>query len=142
MQFRNFLKLFLLLLFAGLSACSVAGSNDPNKPVDVHVTATDYAFQSSMTTFKVGVPYHFIVTNQGTVEHEFMIVKPIKAGTMDMEEMDSMALADIEDDDLKPGTTATVDLTFTQPAPAGTLEFACHLPKHYEAGMKLPITVQ
>jgi uncharacterized cupredoxin-like copper-binding protein len=143
MQFRNLSKLLLIVLFAGLSACSAAGgSTNSNKPVDVHVTANEYAFQSSMTTFKVGVPYHFIVTNKGTVEHEFMIVKPIEAGTMDMEEMDSMALADIEDDDLQPGQTASVDYTFTKAYPAGTLEFSCHIKGHYEAGMKLPITVQ
>lgn len=31
---------------------------------------------------------------------------------------------------------------FTNPAQAGTLEFACHLPGHYEAGMKLAIVVK
>jgi uncharacterized cupredoxin-like copper-binding protein len=35
-----------------------------------------------------------------------------------------------------------MDYTFTKAYPAGTLEFACHLSGHYEAGMHLPITVQ
>jgi uncharacterized cupredoxin-like copper-binding protein len=129
---------FLLIL---LAACSTA-QTDPNKPVEVKITATDFAFVASQTTFKVGVPYHFVVTNQGAVAHEFMLVKPIEAGMMDMEAMDAMALAHIEEDDLQPGTTQSVDYTFTEAAPTGQLEFSCHLAGHYEAGMKLPITVQ
>jgi uncharacterized cupredoxin-like copper-binding protein len=88
------------------------------------------------------VPYHFEVTNSGKIEHEFMLVKPISAGTMEMEEMDDMALAHIEEDDLRLGTAQSFDSTFTEPAPAGRLEFSCHLPGHHQAGMRLPITVQ
>jgi uncharacterized cupredoxin-like copper-binding protein len=94
-----------------------------------------------MTTFKVGVPYHFVVTNKGDVAHEFMVMQPVEAGTMTMEEMDKMANAHIEEDDLQPGDNASVDYTFTDPVPEGGLEFACHLAGHYENGMHLPITV-
>jgi uncharacterized cupredoxin-like copper-binding protein len=94
-----------------------------------------------MTTFTAGVPYHFEVTNTGSVAHEIMLVKPIPAGTMDMEAMDEMALAHISEEDLSAGTTQSFDYTFTEAAPAGQLEFACHVAGHYEAGMKLPITV-
>lgn len=141
MSFKSFFSFIMVALFLGLAACSSA-QTDTNQPVTVKVTADDFSFQSSLTTFKVGVPYHFEVTNNGTVEHEFMLVKPIAAGNMEMEEMDDMALAHIEEDDLQPGNTQSFDYTFTEPAPAGQLEFACHLPGHYEAGMKLPITVQ
>ena len=129
--------LFLLVL----AACS-GGQTNQNSPVDVTITADDFSFQSSLTTFKVGVPYHFVVTNQGKVAHEIMLVQPIEPGKMDMEAMDKMALAHVEEDDLTPGTTQSFDYTFTEPAPAGQLEFSCHLPGHYEAGMKLPITVE
>jgi uncharacterized cupredoxin-like copper-binding protein len=141
MSVKSFFSLIMVALFLGLAACSSA-QTDTNQPVTVKVTADDFSFQSSLTTFKVGVPYHFEVTNNGKVEHEFMLVKPIAAGMMEMEEMDDMALAHIEEDDLQPGTTQSFDYTFTEPAPAGQLEFSCHLPGHYEAGMKLPITVQ
>lgn len=130
--------IFLLIL---LAACSTA-QTDQNKPIEVKITATDFGFTASQTTFKVGVPYHFVVTNQGKVAHEFMLVKPIEAGMMDMEEMDAMALSHIEEDDLQAGITQSVDYTFTEAAPTGQLEFSCHLPGHYEAGMKIPITVQ
>jgi len=59
-----------------------------------------------------------------------------------MEAMDEMALAMIEEDELPSGATKTLDYTFTEPAPDGTLEFVCHVEGHYEAGMRLPITVK
>jgi uncharacterized cupredoxin-like copper-binding protein len=134
-------RLFLIVLFLGLAACS-GGNQGASGPVDVKITANEFSFQSSLTTFKVGVPYHFEVTNEGQVAHEIMLVKPIPAGTMDMEAMDAMALAHISEEELTPGTTKSFDYTFTEAAPAGQLEFSCHVPGHYEAGMKLPITVQ
>jgi uncharacterized cupredoxin-like copper-binding protein len=136
--FFRAITIFLLIL---LAACSSA-QTDQNKPVEVQIVATEFSFTASQTTFKAGVPYHFVVTNQGTVAHEVMLVKPIEAGMMDMEAMDAMALAHIEESDLQPGTTQSFDYTFTEAAPTGQLEFSCHLPGHYEGGMKLPITVQ
>jgi uncharacterized cupredoxin-like copper-binding protein len=62
--------------------------------------------------------------------------------SMNMGEMDEMALAMIRASDLPSGATASFDYTFTGSAPAGNLELACHTPDHYEMGMKLPITVQ
>jgi len=59
-----------------------------------------------------------------------------------MGQFDEMALVMIEADEMTPGKTMSFDYTFTEPAPAGSLEFACHTPSHYEAGMKLPITVK
>jgi uncharacterized cupredoxin-like copper-binding protein len=141
MNYRFVYKLLPVVMIAALSACA-GGSSGPAQPVEVQVTANEFSFQSSLTTFSVGVPYHFVVTNTGSVAHEFMIMQPMEPGTMDMEEMDAMALAVIEEDDLEPGATASVDVTFKEPAPSGTLELACHTAGHYEAGMHLPITVQ
>lgn len=109
---------------------------------EVQVTLSETKIESSLTTFSTGVPYHFVVTNEGTVEHELMIIPPVKPGQVSATQMDKMALAHIEEADLPAKAKQTLDFTFTKPAPAGTLEFACHLPGHYEAGMKLPITVK
>ncbi len=112
----------------------------------VHVKTVDLtdsqAIESDVTTFKVGVPYHFVVENTGFRKHELMIVQPIEAGTMDMEHMDEMALHVVEEDDLEPGATVEFDFTFPADAAGTSLEFACHIPDHYEAGMHLPITVE
>ncbi|HKI54583.1 MAG TPA: hypothetical protein VJ987_10700 [Anaerolineales bacterium] len=127
---------FMLLLVA----CGGGGSNE------VTITLTDFGIESSRTSFEVGVPYHFIITNEGAINHEMMIMAPLTEDQMmmdmDMEQMDAMALAMIEEDELTPGTTRTLDYTFTEPAPDGSLEFSCHVEGHYVAGMKLPITVK
>lgn len=108
---------------------------------EVRVTASEFKFEVSQTEFVAGRRYRFVVTNQGSVNHEFMIVPPVMGG-MSMEKMDEMALTMIEEDDLLPRTTRTIEVTFPEAAPEGKLEFACHVEGHYEAGMRLPIIVR
>jgi uncharacterized cupredoxin-like copper-binding protein len=109
--------------------------------VTVDVRAGEYFFKSAVTTFKVGVHYHFVVHNVGAIAHEFMLVQPIAPGMMSMDQMDKMAMGHIEFSDLQAHHSATVDVTFAKPYPAGTLEMACHVGQHYEKGMRLPIVV-
>ena len=138
-------KKFIILLIAGLLLTACSGQK-PKNTVDVQVTLTEFGIKSSVTEFETDVPYRFVVTNSGTVEHEFMIMPPLTQDQMgmhmDMTSLDKMALAMIEAADLQPGDTTSFDFTFTEPSIAGTLEFACHTPGHYEANMKLPIIVR
>jgi uncharacterized cupredoxin-like copper-binding protein len=120
-----------------LAACSGTGSNGT---VNVTVSLSEFKIESSITTFKVGVPYHFEITNNGTVTHEFMIA-PVPPQGSGSTSPTPVPLAMVDASQLQPGQTATLDYTFTQTADAGTLEFACHLPGHYEAGMHTPIIV-
>ncbi|MFN3742840.1 MAG: hypothetical protein ACK4VW_09250 [Anaerolineales bacterium] len=136
-----------ILLLSSMVTLLLAGcGGQKTSSNEVTITLTDFGIQSSVTEFKVGVPYRFTVTNAGKVPHEFMIMPPLTAEQMsmhmEMEELDKMALAMIGEEDLPPGATKSFEYTFTQPAPAGTLEFACHVSGHYEAGMKLGITVR
>lgn len=140
---RSLITILMVVLLVPLLAACGSGSSESNEPVEVRVTLSEFKFESSLTTFKTGVPYHFVVTNEGTVPHEIMLMTPMETPEgMDMEDMDEMALAHIEEEDLPAGGTSTFDYTFTEPAPSGTLEFACHLPAHYEAGMQLAVTVE
>jgi uncharacterized cupredoxin-like copper-binding protein len=122
-------------LALGLVACGSAGGG----PINVKVTLNDYTVTPSTTTFQIGVPYHFVITNNGSVEHEFEIMPP-NGSQLTQDQVDSMRLAGI--DSITPGQTLTLDYTFTKAAPEGTLEFACHLPGHYESGMHTSIVVQ
>ena len=134
---------FFIVLALALAACSSVGAkSDPNVPVTVQITANEFGFKSSMTTFTVGQKYHFEIINKGVIPHEIMLVKPIQPGMMDMEAMDKLALAHVTDEELTAGVTKTMDYTFTKEDAAEKLEFACHVPGHYEAGMKLAITVK
>ena len=140
-----FKKSFIALIVTGLllTACGAQG-----RPAgeEVRVTLTEFGIQSSIAEFNTGLPYRFVVTNEGVVNHEFMIMPPMTHGqmgmTMNMDELDQMALAMIEADDLPGGATTSFDFTFSERAGKGILEFACYTPGHYEAGMKLPITVK
>jgi uncharacterized cupredoxin-like copper-binding protein len=108
----------------------------------VRVTETEFAIVSSLTSFRSGIAYHFVVTNLGKTAHEFMIMPKAEGAMsgMSMEEMDRMALARIET--IAPGGTKTVDYTFSTAAAFTHPEFACYLPGHYEAGMKRDVSVQ
>ena len=138
----TFKKASIVLIVAGLSLTACGGQ----RAAEVKISLTEFGIESSVTDFEVGVPYHFVVTNKGSVNHEIMVMPPLMADQtgmpMEMEELDEMALAMIEEDKLTPGATASFDYTFTEPASAGNLEFSCHTPGHYESGMKLPITVK
>ena len=138
----KFRKVLAVLFFAGLLLTACGGQQ---KVTEVQITVKEFGIESSLTDFQVGVPYHFVVTNAGTVNHEIMIMPPLTKDQMgmgmDMGTMDQMALAMISADNLTPGATQSFDLTFKDAASAGTLEFACHTHGHYEANMKLPITV-
>jgi len=142
-SFRRLAPIISLMAVAifTLAACGgSAAAPASGKKVDVQVTLTDFKIDSSLTTFTTGVPYHFVVVNKGTVNHQFLIMPPISNPTT--QQIDSLKQAGSAGNGIAPGATATVDYTFTKPAPAGTLEFACHLPGHYEAGMHTPIVVR
>ncbi len=132
----------------GLVACAGSAASSPTAaipsgnatPTDVKVTLADFRVEAPATSFKVGVPYRFVVTNSGTVNHEFMVVPPPKAGESS-DDLDKVALGRIDDADLTPGSTKTVTVTFTKPLAAGGLELACHVAGHYEKGMRAPIAV-
>jgi len=135
-------------LALALTACGGSGAatttapmaDGTGSPVTVHVTLTDFAIQADLTTFTVGVPYHFVVVNSGGSQHEFMVIPPMPAGTSS-DVIDAAAQAHIEESNLQPGEQATVDYTFSADQVGTTLEFACHIQGHYEAGMHLSITV-
>jgi uncharacterized cupredoxin-like copper-binding protein len=106
----------------------------------VPVTLSDFKVSSSTTTFSAGTPYHFVVTNNGKTVHELMVLPSMEGmGSMSMDDMHKQSLAMI--DSIAPGESKTVNITFPSSSVGSSLELACHLPGHYEAGMKLPITV-
>ena len=128
----------LLTACGGTTSPTTGPSATKPTPTTVTVTLTDFKIASDLTQFKVRVPYHFVVTNKGATEHELMIAPPMTPG-MTMEQIDDTQL--FEASDLEVGQTKTVDYTFQASALKGKWEFACHEPGHYEAGMKLPVTV-
>jgi len=138
----SFKRVWVILIAVGLLLTACGGQ----RATEVQITLTEFGIKSSMTEFQSGVPYHFVVKNEGAVEHEIMLMPPLTQDqmgmNMDMGAMDKMALAMIDAADMQPGKTSSFDYTFAEPAPAGTIEFACHTSNHYQEGMQLPITVK
>lgn len=105
--------------------------------VTVDVTLVDFKIYSTVTTFKVGVPYYFVVTNRGPSVHEFAIFpdKPdCSPLPMDVQYVHRL----IEIEQVAPGSTIKLNFVFSS---AGRDEIACQMRGHYQAGMRLPIVV-
>ena len=141
---RLLAALVLAVVVVLVAGCGYVSSTTPagsGSAQTVQVSLADFAIRSSVTTFHMGTTYHFVVTNAGKADHEWMIAPPMMSD-MPMEQMHNMALMHI--DLVHPGRTETMDYTFHQMpmTQSSSLEMACHLTGHYEAGMKLPITVQ
>ena len=127
-----------------------AATNAPAQPAatepaaaaitEVDVTLGDNTIDSSLTTFRVGVPYTFIITNKGNHAHNFNIAKPVSvAGSLDSALQN--ALLAVPKNQLGGGAQVTVQYTFPDSAAATQLEFSCLIQRHYSDGMKLAITV-
>lgn len=97
------------------------------------VSLVDMAITADTTTFKVGVPYTFVITNQGVLIHELVIEH---GGDVDKPIEFKGGVAEAAD--IIPGSTATMTFTFTAP---GEYQLACHQPGHFDAGMVLKIDV-
>lgn len=107
--------------------------------VEVQVTLVEFRIYSTVTTFRVGVPYHFVVSNRGTMVHEFMITLDHPDGTSyPSSEQDAHAIIHIEV--VNPGTTINLNYTFL-PSSGSRYEMACQMRGHYAAGMHLPLIV-
>jgi len=106
----------------------------------VNVTLADNTIDASLTTFQVGVPYTFVITNKGRHAHNFNINPPVSvAGSLDAAL--SSALLAVPQEQLGVGKTATVEFTFPDSAAGQLLEFSCLIRQHYEDGMHVDITV-
>ena len=106
----------------------------------VDITLADNTIETNMTSFQVGVPYTFVITNTGRHAHNFNINPPISvAGSLD-QALDS-ALLVVPQEELGVGQSTTVEFTFPDTAVGQLLEFSCLIRRHYEDGMKVDITV-
>jgi uncharacterized cupredoxin-like copper-binding protein len=125
------------------------GTADVGGPADaahaartVEVTALDtMAFEPSTIDVSAGETVTLEITNSGDTAHEFTLGDT----AMQQEHADAMAhLPDGMPHDLpnsvrlQPGETKELTWRFGH---AGTLEYACHEPGHYEAGMRGQLTV-
>jgi uncharacterized cupredoxin-like copper-binding protein len=139
---RRWLILGFVLAAFTLTACgSSERSITSSGTQQVLVDETDFKIMSDVINFSSGTQYRFIVTNRGKTTHEFMIMSKSEGSMagMSMSDMDKMASASV--DMIRPGETKILNHTFPSSAAGTHPEFACYMPGHYEAGMKLEVSV-
>lgn len=90
---------------------------------------------------KSGDQIRFKITNAGKTDHEFMLDTPEHNATHKaaMEKHPNMVHDDPNGVTIEPGKGAEIVWKFSK---AGTYEYACLIPGHYEAGMHAAVTVR
>jgi Cu+-exporting ATPase len=119
---------------------SAAGIVQPDRTLVVEASDT-MRFIPGDITVQQGETIAFVVTNTGVVPHEFVV------GDAHEQEhhAEDMAAGKAHDDGsgnaitLAPGETRTLLYTFDEP---GELLIGCHVPGHYDAGMRATIAVE
>ena len=102
---------------------------------------TAYIYEPGELSFEAGETVRLHIVNAGEQEHEFVMDTPdgISEHKALMEKFPEMEHDDPNSVRLQPGEEGEILWTFEN---AGTFEFACLLPGHYEAGMHGPLTVK
>ncbi|MBV8716580.1 MAG: hypothetical protein JOZ65_16080, partial [Chloroflexi bacterium] len=106
----------------------------------VTISTTDaLRFTPDQILVKAGETVAFDITNTGALPHEFFIGT---AAEQQAHEAEMSSGAQMMDEpgavNVPAGATARLVYTFDQP---GTLEYGCHVPGHFAAGMRGTITI-
>ena len=132
--------LFLTVAIVGCGADSNDGANATSN--DITGALHEWVVEIDATTAAAG-DVTFTMTNEGTIGHEFLVVKTdITVGAIPLdgdhfaEPTDGIEVID-EIGEFAKGTTESLTVNL---AP-GTYQLVCNLPDHYEAGMSISFSV-
>ena len=119
---------------------------DPKKDFRVvELTMTEgsgtMAFAPNTVEVKAGEPIKFVIKNTGALDHEFKLdsSEQIAQHKIAMEKNPEMIHDDPNGTRLEPSKSGEVFWKFSK---AGTFEFACLIPGHFEAGMHGNVVVK
>jgi len=116
-----------------LSSCAAAG----RPSTTVNVTMTDFHFEPMQFMIPAGQEITVNATNNGAVEHEFVIFNlGTDAGDHFGDEDEENIYWEVE---VQPGETVTE--TFTAPSALGDYSITCGIEGHLEAGMSAKLAV-
>jgi len=130
---KTFVFLFLVMALT-LTAC---GPSAPAYSNTINVKMNEFMYDPGAFAVPAGQEITLNATNEGKVEHEFVIIKLGQEVTVPFD-------ADDEDKvfwehEVGPGESATV--TFTAPSEPGEYVLLCGISGHFEAGMAGKLTV-
>jgi uncharacterized cupredoxin-like copper-binding protein len=130
-------------MVAALGACG-SDSNDSVAVTSNDITGSlkEWTIKTDTSTAKAGEVV-FTMTNDGTIEHEFVVVKTdIAAGKIPLdgdhftETSEGLEVID-EIEGFAKGATETLTVNLE----AGNYQLVCNIPDHYSAGMYTAFTV-
>lgn len=122
----------IFILSLVLSSCGGGGPS-----TTINVVMTDFHFEPMEFTIPAGQEITVNATNNGAVEHEFVIFKfGTDAGDKFGDEDEENIYWEVE---VMPGQAATE--TFTAPDEPGEYSITCGTQGHLEAGMSAKLTV-
>lgn len=128
-------KLLALVLVVAIFLAS-CGGNEPSTTIDV--TMTDFQFTPNAFTIPAGKEITLNVVNNGSVVHNFVIMKlGTTAGEAFGEEDESNVFW--EERDIPAGSDLSV--TFTAPTEPGEYQVVCRTLGHIASGMVGTLTV-
>ena len=111
---------------------------EPSRTVDV--TMKEFAYDPASVTVKAGETVKFVFRNDGQILHDAFIGDEAAQADHEKEMREGGKMDHDSDDAIKvvPGKTGSLTHTFK----AGeSLIIACHETGHYQAGMKMAVTV-
>lgn len=129
----------------GESAFAFGTPADPataTRTVDITMSGTTFAFEPDSVDVKTGETVKFVVANNSDLQHEFVIGDDATQAEHHQEMAEHGAHGAMADEAngflLPPHTTKTLAWTFTE---AGQVIFGCHVPGHWEGGMRGTVEV-
>jgi plastocyanin len=131
-MFRKFVYLPVLILGVLVLAACASG------PEVISVTTTDFKFEPTTWTVPAGGEVELTLINEGTLEHEWVIIKQGTEVTIPFDADDEEKV--YWEMEAEPGETKTE--TFTAPSEPGTYTIVCGTPAHLEQGMEGTLIVE
>lgn len=128
---------FLILLSSAivLAACGGGGGA---ASTTINVTLTDFQFTPNSFTVPAGKEITLNATNNGAVDHSFVIMKLGHDLTSSFTDADQ---PNVYWEETAIPVGQTVSYTFTAPNEPGTYQIVCAVQGHFEAGMVAKLVV-
>lgn len=127
---------------AGSTATTgTAGTTGGQSSTELTASVKEFEFTPNTWTVPAGEEVTITITNEGTLKHEWVLLKEGVTITSEDELPESEeeleeSYVEVEEE-VEPGETKT--LTFTAP-PAGTYQVICAIPDHFNSGLEGTLT--